>query len=130
MNKCTRCGKKYDVGETQRVYGEAPWTFGMCSAKCYTEHQVESQPAPEGFQCVCGNERFVGHQVCRIDVIVDGHNDFQDNLVSDKEIGDSIYDSETPYGPYTCTECGAEYEDLSLRRSRLMRVQKDIKDNF
>ena len=81
-------------------------------------------------KCECGNDKFVGHQICRVDVIVDEGNNFLENIVSDKELGDSVYDSETPYGPYTCTECGAEYPDLSEKRGKLMDVQKDIKDKF
>ncbi len=61
----------------------------------------------------CGNDKFVGRQVCRVDIIVDGDNNFLDNLMSDKELVSSIYDSETPYGPYTCTECGEEIEELN-----------------
>lgn len=61
---------------------------------------------------VCDNEKFYAHQVCRVDIVVDGDNDFVENLISDKALGDSVYDSETPYGPYTCTECGEEFEEL------------------
>lgn len=55
-------------------------------------------------KCVCGCNRFIGHQVVRMDVIVNGNNDFEEQL--------EIYDSETPYGPYTCTNCGKEYDEL------------------
>lgn len=54
--------------------------------------------------CKCGNDRFMAHQICRRDVKVDGDGDF----FADQ----GIYDSETPYGPFTCTECGAEYDEL------------------
>ena len=59
----------------------------------------------------CGNERFIGHQVIRADVIVDGNEAFAENLFGGLE--SHIYDSENPYGPFTCTKCGAEYEKLS-----------------
>ncbi len=62
--------------------------------------------------CECGNEKFVAHQRCRVDIVVDGDNNFLDNLITDKELGNSVYDSETPYGPYQCTECGKIYEEL------------------
>lgn len=52
----------------------------------------------------CGCHHFVAHQVCRLDVIVDSNNNWQENL--------ECYDSERPYGPYTCTLCGAEYSNL------------------
>jgi len=63
-------------------------------------------------KCKCGCEKFYAHQVCRVDIVVDGDNSFLDNLISDKELGDSVYDSGTPYGPYTCTECGTVYSEL------------------
>jgi rubredoxin len=56
-------------------------------------------------RCVCGNTRFMAHQLCRHDVVVDGSNNF--------ERDDGIYDSETPYGPYQCTQCNAEYDELN-----------------
>lgn len=58
----------------------------------------------------CGNERFIGHQVIRADVIVDGNEAFAENLFGGLE--SHIYDSENPYGPFTCARCGAEYEEL------------------
>ncbi|MSS38324.1 hypothetical protein [Clostridium porci] len=59
----------------------------------------------------CGKERFFARQVCRMDVIVDGSNQFIDNVGKNGDV--SIYDAETPYGPYTCEACGAEYDDLA-----------------
>lgn len=55
-------------------------------------------------KCVCGNDRFFAHQVCYHDVIVDDNNLFEED--------DGIYYCMTPYGPYTCTECGREYDEL------------------
>ena len=54
--------------------------------------------------CECGNNEFNAHQKCYHDVIVDGNNMFLQN--------ENIYESEHPYGPYTCTKCGKEYEEL------------------
>ena len=51
-------------------------------------------------KCECGCNRFIGHQLVWVEVIVNGNNDFEEQL--------EIYDSETPYGPYTCTNCGKE----------------------
>lgn len=53
----------------------------------------------------CGNNHFMAHQVVRMDVMVDGDNNFED--------AGEIYDSEKPYGPYTCTKCNREYDDLA-----------------
>lgn len=55
-------------------------------------------------RCKCGNDKFIGHQLVRMDVLVDADNHF----LAQKE----IYDSETPYGPFSCTVCGAEYENI------------------
>lgn len=55
-------------------------------------------------KCNCGNDKFFAHQIARHDIIVDEHNNFQENV--------DIYDSEAPYGPYTCTKCDKEYDEL------------------
>lgn len=58
----------------------------------------------------CGGELFVAHQICRLDVLVDGTGQFVDGV--HKDIALDIYDSEHPYGPYQCCGCGAEYDAL------------------
>ena len=60
--------------------------------------------------CTCGNDRFYGHQIIRVDVIVGADGSFDDNISDCLE--NSIYDAERPYGPFTCTACGKEYEEL------------------
>ena len=55
-------------------------------------------------KCECGNNKFYAHQRCYHDVIVDGNNFFEEDV--------SISVAETPYGTYTCTECGKQYEEL------------------
>ena len=54
--------------------------------------------------CKCGGERFMAHQICRHDVVVNSEGGY----LADH----GIYDSETPYGPFTCLDCGAEYDEL------------------
>lgn len=58
----------------------------------------------------CGCERFYAHQEVRMDIMVDGNNAFSSNCPEGAEA--AIYDSGTPYGPYICARCGAEYEEL------------------
>ncbi len=53
----------------------------------------------------CNGERFVGHQVCHMDVLVDGSGAFLDNMPSGAAA--SIYESNTPFGPFQCCGCGA-----------------------
>ena len=60
--------------------------------------------------CICGNDRFIGHQIIRADVIVGVDDSFLENVTDRLE--DSIYDAEKPYGPFTCTACGREYDEL------------------
>ena len=60
--------------------------------------------------CTCGNDRFIGHQIIRADVIVGADGSFLENVTDRLE--DSIYDAEKPYGPFTCTSCGREYDEL------------------
>lgn len=58
----------------------------------------------------CKNNRFIGHQIIRADILVDESGDFVENLPEGLEA--HVYDSEKPYGPFTCTKCGAEYDTL------------------
>ena len=60
--------------------------------------------------CTCGNDHFYAHQIVRVDVIVDADGCFEDNATDRLE--SSIYDAEKPYGPFTCTSCGREYDEL------------------
>ena len=60
--------------------------------------------------CTCGNDRFSGHQIIRADVSVGADGSFLENVTDRLE--DSIYDAEKPYGPFTCTACGREYDEL------------------
>lgn len=58
----------------------------------------------------CGCTEFYAHQRCTMDVKVDGNNNFLDTMPDD--CAQSIYDAETPFGPYECIDCGAEYDYL------------------
>ena len=84
---------------------------GGTKIKEVEEEKVEREEEPSCPQCGC--QSFYAHQVCRVDIVVDGHNTFLENIISDKELGNSVYDSETPYGPYQCIECGKEFSELS-----------------
>jgi hypothetical protein len=60
-------------------------------------------------ECECGNNEFYAHQICHMDVVVDGSNNWQRNHPDDQSC---CYESGSPFGDYTCTECGKVYEDL------------------
>lgn len=55
--------------------------------------------------CECGNTNFYAHQVSYHDIIVNGKNVYEEDK--------GIYESENPYGPYTCTNCDTIYGELS-----------------
>lgn len=56
-------------------------------------------------QCIqCGGTEFSASQKNYHDVVVSGNNHFL------RDVG--VFESETPYGPYACTGCGAGYGDL------------------
>jgi hypothetical protein len=58
----------------------------------------------------CGEEKFLAHQRVYIEIYVDGHGDFWEN--THEKLEESIYESETPYGPFTCTGCQKEFDSL------------------
>lgn len=59
----------------------------------------------------CGNDTFIAHQLCRMDIMVDESGEFLRNLAGGAEM--NIYDAEHPYGPFTCSKCGAQYDELT-----------------
>lgn len=63
-------------------------------------------------KCECGNKKFNAHQVCHVDIVVDGDNSFLENP-GGKGMEANVYESGTPFGPYSCTECGKEYSEIT-----------------
>lgn len=59
----------------------------------------------------CGHDEFAAHQVCHMDVIVDGSNNFLHG--AGKTTAECIYESDAPFGPYTCVKCGAQFDELT-----------------
>jgi len=55
-------------------------------------------------KCECGYNEFYAHQRCYHDIKVNEHGDFISNV--------EIYESENPYGPFRCVNCGKEHEEL------------------
>lgn len=64
----------------------------------------------------CDGQVFVGHQVCHLDILVDDSGAFLDNMPGGAEA--SIYESNTPFGPFQCCGCGAVYDELKDKRKR------------
>lgn len=61
-------------------------------------------------KCKCGNDKFYASQVAYIDIVVDENGTFLDNRYMTAD--ESIYEVDSPYGPFVCTKCGAEYDHL------------------
>lgn len=73
---------------------------------------VENAPkASSLYRCpFCGSERFIGHQILRADIYVGGDGEFEENLPGGLEA--NVYDSGHPYGPFTCSQCREEFDEL------------------
>lgn len=54
-------------------------------------------------QCKCGCNTFWGHNVYHLDVKVGEYKQW----LADGE----VYDNLEPYGPFSCDQCGAEYDE-------------------
>lgn len=52
----------------------------------------------------CGHNQFIANQVAYDEILVDETGDFIEVI--------RTVDAEKPEGPYTCANCGEEYEDL------------------
>lgn len=60
--------------------------------------------------CKCGSNEFSAFQVCRHDIVVDSQNNYIRGLCGQAD--QDIYDSDDPYGPYTCMRCHTQYDDI------------------
>ena len=64
-----------------------------------------------GYVCKkCGSNQFVGHQIIRMNVIVDGANNWISEVTPNAPMID-VYDSGIPYGHYQCCKCGEDVID-------------------
>lgn len=72
---------------------------------------------------VCGNNLFFAHQLVRMDILCDGDGTFVSNI--NENPAADIYDAENPYGPFTCSICGAEYDELKAS-SVLTQAERDL----
>lgn len=75
-----------------------------------TFHLVKgSGPEPKLICPKCGStEKFYAHQRLYADIIVNSNGDFASNL--DCGLEAAVYNSDPPYGPYTCCGCGCEFD--------------------
>lgn len=71
----------------------------------------EPDPFPEGCCQSCGNDEFYAHQVCTIEVRV-SKNILKHLPIPSLENTGTVINSMPPFGPYTCTVCGREYDNL------------------
>lgn len=61
-------------------------------------------------KCKCGSRKFYASQIVYHDVITDERGFFSE------EVG--MGECENPHGPFTCVDCGAEYDDLNTMEER------------
>lgn len=59
----------------------------------------------------CGCDEFYAHQVAHMDIICDEDGNWR-RPVHDGAAELDIYESDDPFGPFTCVDCGAEYDEL------------------
>ncbi len=90
------CDKEFSLGDAvDEVIGAMP----------------AQKKAPALYRCpFCGSERFIGHQVMRTEVYVDGNGEFDGDFPGGMEM--AIYDSGHPYGPFICSQCSQEFDEL------------------
>lgn len=72
--------------------------------------------------CTCGCKEFFAHQVCHLDVVTDSKNHFLRNCNGGNAAA-SIYEAGRPFGPYTCINCGLEYDELEDIPERITDAQ-------
>ena len=60
----------------------------------------------------CGNTEFFAHQVLHVDIVVDEGGYFVRNCSDDETTDFAVYHAGAPFGPFTCTKCNAEFEEL------------------
>lgn len=56
----------------------------------------------------CGGKSFFAHRIYHVDVLITGEGQW----IEDR----GVYDASLPFEPFTCKNCGAEYEKLQELR--------------
>ncbi|MGN0485529.1 MAG: hypothetical protein ACI4HI_18475 [Lachnospiraceae bacterium] len=102
------CDEEYALEDAVKEVLGTPIPKGNISPRM-SEDKKMSYSCP-----YCGSKRFIGHQLIRADVYVGENGEFDGNLPGGLET--SIYDSERPYGPFTCLKCDAEFDELPENR--------------
>lgn len=95
----------YDSGTDN--HGDVEWDNNsavICRA-CDHEGTIKSFDRPSMKCPKCSNRQFRARQTIHRDVVVDEDGDFVKEL--------EVFDGNKPYGPYKCTECGEELDDLT-----------------
>lgn len=62
------------------------------------------------FICSCGNSHFFAVQNLSVEIVVDAAGNLEKYM--DSGIESAIISASKPFGPYTCTACGKEFETL------------------
>lgn len=70
-------------------------------------------------KCECGNNEFYSFALVTVTydlkVVTNEYGDYLDDANEPPELGDPFLDEEmdVPKGPYICTECGKQYNQLT-----------------
>lgn len=103
--------------DTQTIDYRGPFICKKCGKHHLSIDDPVENDTGTGRRCACGNTKFLAHQRSYHDVFV-----YTDNIFLDDN---GIYESERPYGPFTCTECGAEYAELEdLDKQLIAGIEK------
>ena len=104
------CEEQYVVLNDEVVYiyenerGFPYWADIHGELACPEKDQSAATAKAAIRKCRCGGTEFYAHQMTRHDILVDPTGIFLEDR--------GIYDAEYPYGPFTCTLCGTEYDEL------------------
>jgi ribosomal protein L37AE/L43A len=100
LTRCSMCTAVIVCDEG----GDMPTVCPECTRKLdYSAYKPKTTANPAR-SCKCGNNRFYAHQVNHHDIVTSGNGHY----IEDR----GVYYSKAPFGPFTCTECSASYEEL------------------
>jgi len=106
----------YDSGADS--FTDVEWEDNSAVVCCSCEHEgtVKSFARP-GMECArCGGRQFFARQTGYRRVIVDDTGDFvrvASHVDQPTEVQSLAFEETKPYGPYVCTACNEEFDDLT-----------------
>lgn len=74
----------------------------------------------------CGHNKFSANQCVRVNIVVDSDGQFLSNREENME--NAVYDSEDPYGSFSCLNCDIDYEDITETHKFQTNLRELLKD--